>query len=98
MPAKPSLPKSRMNARTALRTGANATAAREKNLLRDLIDQSLLVQRANDDNINVDGDVIKSLDAIRVTPNSLTWKLWRKRSPSPDRTSEDSRADQESVA
>ncbi len=42
------------------------TAAREKNLLRDLIDQSLLVQRAKDDNINVDGDVIKRLDAIRV--------------------------------
>src|SRR6267143_50664 len=42
-------------------------AAREKNLLRDLIDQSLLVQRAKDDNINVDGDVIKRLDAIRVS-------------------------------
>jgi peptidyl-prolyl cis-trans isomerase SurA len=40
-------------------------AAKEKNLLRDLIDQSLLVQRAKDDNINVDGDVIKRLDAIR---------------------------------
>jgi peptidyl-prolyl cis-trans isomerase SurA len=39
--------------------------AKEKNLLRDLIDQSLLVQRAKDDNINVDGDVIKRLDAIR---------------------------------
>ena len=32
--------------------------AKEKNLLRDLIDQSLLVQRAKDSNINVDGDVI----------------------------------------
>ena len=40
-------------------------AAKEKNLLRDLIDQSLLVQRAKDDNINVDADVIKRLDAIR---------------------------------
>jgi len=39
--------------------------AKEKNLLRDLIDQSLLVQRAKDSNINVDGDVIKRLDAIR---------------------------------
>jgi peptidyl-prolyl cis-trans isomerase SurA len=39
--------------------------AKEKNLLRDLIDQSLLVQRAKDDNINVDGEVIKRLDAIR---------------------------------
>jgi len=41
-------------------------AAKEKNLLRDLIDQSLLVQRAKDDNINVDADVIKRLDAIRI--------------------------------
>jgi peptidyl-prolyl cis-trans isomerase SurA len=42
------------------------TAAKEKNLLRDLIDQSLLVQRAKDDSINVDADVIKRLDAIRI--------------------------------
>ena len=40
-------------------------ATKEKNLLRDLIDQSLLVQRAKDNNINVDGEVIKRLDAIR---------------------------------
>jgi peptidyl-prolyl cis-trans isomerase SurA len=38
---------------------------KDKNLLRDLIDQSLLVQRAKDDGINVDADVIKRLDAIR---------------------------------
>ena len=41
-------------------------AAKEKNLLRDLIDQSLLVQRAKDSNINADADVIKRLDAIRI--------------------------------
>jgi len=40
-------------------------AAKDKDLLRDLIDQSLLVQRAKDDGINVDTDVIKRLDAIR---------------------------------
>src|SRR5260370_23004520 len=40
-------------------------AAKGKNLLRDLIDQSLLVQRAKDSAINVDTDVIKRLDAIR---------------------------------
>ena len=40
-------------------------AAKEKNLLRDLIDQSLLVQRAKDASINVDAEVIKRLDAIR---------------------------------
>src|SRR6202022_3300512 len=41
-------------------------AAKEKNVLRDLIDQSLLVQRAKASNINVDADVIKRLDAIRL--------------------------------
>ena len=41
-------------------------AAKEKNLLRDLIDQSLLVQRAKDNNITVDTEVIKRLDAIRL--------------------------------
>jgi peptidyl-prolyl cis-trans isomerase SurA len=40
-------------------------AAKEKNLLRDLIDQSLLVQRAKDKSISVDTEVIKRLDAIR---------------------------------
>lgn len=37
----------------------------EKNVLSDLIDQSLLVQRAKDEGINVDADVIKQLDQIR---------------------------------
>ena len=40
-------------------------AAKDKDLLRDLIDQSLLTQRAKDNGINVDADVIKRLDAIR---------------------------------
>lgn len=37
----------------------------KKNLLRDLIDQSLLVQRGKDLDINVDTDVIKRLDTVR---------------------------------
>ena len=41
-------------------------ASKNKDLLRDLIDQSLLTQRAKDNGINVDADVIKRLDAIRV--------------------------------
>jgi len=41
-------------------------AAKDKDLLRDLIDQSLLAQRAKDAGINVDTEVIKRLDAIRV--------------------------------
>src|SRR5580658_10466976 len=41
-------------------------ATKDKDLLRDLIDQSLLTQRAKDDGINVDTDVIKRLDTIRI--------------------------------
>jgi peptidyl-prolyl cis-trans isomerase SurA len=40
-------------------------ASKEKDLLRDLIDQSLLTQRAKDNGISVDAEVIKRLDAIR---------------------------------
>ena len=40
-------------------------AGERKNLLRDLIDQSLLVQRAKDMNISVETDVVKRLDAVR---------------------------------
>ena len=36
-----------------------------KNVLRDMIDQDLLVEKAKDDDINVDTDVIKKLDEIR---------------------------------
>src|SRR5260370_33607377 len=38
---------------------------RQKNTLRDLIDQSLLVQRGKDMGINVEPEVIKKLDQIR---------------------------------
>jgi peptidyl-prolyl cis-trans isomerase SurA len=40
-------------------------AAKDKDLLRDLIDQSLLAQRAKDAGISVDTELIKRLDAIR---------------------------------
>ncbi|MGE5325630.1 MAG: peptidylprolyl isomerase [Deltaproteobacteria bacterium] len=36
-----------------------------KNLLRDLIDQDLMVQKAKDADINVETDVVKRLDTIR---------------------------------
>jgi peptidyl-prolyl cis-trans isomerase SurA len=42
---------------------------RQKNSLRDLIDQSLLVQRAKDMGISVEPDVIKKLDQIRIQNN-----------------------------
>src|SRR6202795_2277904 len=38
----------------------------QKNALRDLIDQSLLVQRAKDMGVSVEPDVIKQLDQIRI--------------------------------
>ena len=39
---------------------------RKKNTLRELIDQSLLVQRGKDMGLNVESDVIKQLDQIRI--------------------------------
>jgi peptidyl-prolyl cis-trans isomerase SurA len=44
-------------------------AEREKNLLRDQIDQSLLEQRAKDLGISVEADVIKKLDQVRQQNN-----------------------------
>jgi peptidyl-prolyl cis-trans isomerase SurA len=52
--------------------GAEAStrfAAREKDILRDLIDQKLLVSRAKDNGINVDNEVIKRLDEMRKQMN-----------------------------
>jgi peptidyl-prolyl cis-trans isomerase SurA len=46
--------------------------AESKNLLRDLIDQSLMVQKAKDDDINVETDVVKQLDDIRKKNNLAT--------------------------
>lgn len=43
-----------------------------KNLLRDLIDQALLVQKAKDVDINVDTEVVKRLDDIRKGANLAT--------------------------
>lgn len=40
---------------------------RQKDLLRDLIDQSLLIQRAKDMGISVETDVIKRLDEVRIS-------------------------------
>jgi peptidyl-prolyl cis-trans isomerase SurA len=40
-----------------------------KNLLRDLIDESLMVQKAKDEDLNVETDVVKQLDEIRKKNN-----------------------------
>jgi peptidyl-prolyl cis-trans isomerase SurA len=42
---------------------------RRKNVLRDLIDQSLLVQRGKDMGVSVEPEVIKKLDQIRIQNN-----------------------------
>jgi peptidyl-prolyl cis-trans isomerase SurA len=42
---------------------------RQKNALRDLIDQSLLVQRGKDMGISVEPEIIKKLDQIRIQNN-----------------------------
>jgi peptidyl-prolyl cis-trans isomerase SurA len=62
------LQRSREQLQQDLKQAQNANedfSAREKNLLRDLIDQKLLVQRAKDEGISVENDVIKRLDEIR---------------------------------
>jgi peptidyl-prolyl cis-trans isomerase SurA len=45
------------------------TEDRQKNVLRDLIDQSLLVQRGKDMGVSVEPEVIKKLDQIRIQNN-----------------------------
>ena len=42
-----------------------AVKDKRQNLLRDLIDQSLLVQKGKDLNLNVEADVVKQMDRIR---------------------------------
>ena len=44
-------------------------AGEDKNVLRDLIDNSLLVQRGKDSGVNVEADVVKRLDEIRIQNN-----------------------------
>jgi len=41
------------------------TKERQKNLLRDMIDQQLLIERAKDMDINVETDLVKRLDEVR---------------------------------
>ncbi|MGA3325315.1 MAG: peptidyl-prolyl cis-trans isomerase [Terriglobia bacterium] len=43
-----------------------------KNLLRDLIDESLMVQKAKDEDVNVETDIIKKLDQMRKQYNLAT--------------------------
>lgn len=54
------------------RDGDRAFAEREPHLLRDLIDQQLLVQRAQDMGLSADTEVIRRLDEIRRQMNLET--------------------------
>ncbi len=45
---------------------------RQKNLLRDMIDQQLLIERAKDMDINVETDLVKRLDEVRKQNNLPT--------------------------
>jgi peptidyl-prolyl cis-trans isomerase SurA len=45
---------------------------RQKNLLRDMIDQQLLIERAKDMDISVDTDLVKRLDEVRKENNLTT--------------------------
>jgi len=47
-------------------------ALKEKNVLRDLIDQLLLIQKAKDNGVSVESDLIKQLDDIRQKNNLKT--------------------------
>ncbi|HXQ27213.1 MAG TPA: peptidylprolyl isomerase [Candidatus Acidoferrales bacterium] len=48
------------------------TKERQKNLLRDMIDQQLLIERAKDMDINVETDLVKRLDDVRKQNNLAT--------------------------
>ena len=45
---------------------------RQKNLLRDMIDQQLLIERAKDMDVNVETDLVKRLDQVRKDNNLAT--------------------------
>ncbi len=49
-----------------------------KNLLRNLIDSSLMVQKAKDEDINVDTDLIKKLDTMREMAKQPTLEDFQK--------------------
>jgi peptidyl-prolyl cis-trans isomerase SurA len=51
---------------------STAYTERHKDLLRDLIDQQLLIQRGKDEGLSVESDVIKRLDEVRKQNNLPT--------------------------
>src|SRR6202046_669584 len=49
-----------------------AVADKQKNLLRDMIDQQLLIERAKDMDLSVETDLVKRLDEVRKENNLAT--------------------------
>jgi len=49
--------------------GANDAAERQRNMLRDLIDQQLLISKAKELGVNADAEVVRRLDDIRKQNN-----------------------------
>jgi peptidyl-prolyl cis-trans isomerase SurA len=61
---------------------ANADRAfteKQRDVLRDLIDQQLLLQKGKDLGITGDTELIKRLDEMRKQMNLEPWRIWKKR-------------------
>jgi peptidyl-prolyl cis-trans isomerase SurA len=67
-------------------------AKREKDTLRDLIDQQLLIQKGKDLNVNVDTELLKQLDEMRKQMNLPTMEDLEKAAASQGVSWEDFRA------
>jgi peptidyl-prolyl cis-trans isomerase SurA len=52
---------------------------RQKDLLRDMIDQQLLLSRGKELEVNADAEVIRRLDDIRKQNHLTRWKTSRRR-------------------
>ena len=82
-----------MQAEVAQSHGTNSDAAeREKNLLRDLIDQQLLLSKGKELGINPDAEVVRRLDDIRKQNNFATMEDLEKAARSQGYSFEDFKA------
>ncbi len=73
-------------------SAAGDPAERERNLLRDLIDQQLLLSKGKELNINADAEVVRRLDEIRKQNNFATMEELEKAARSQNVSFEDFKA------
>ena len=59
-------------------TADRVYAEKQRDVLRDLIDQQLLLQKGKDLGITGDTELIKRLDEMRKQMNLEVWKSWRR--------------------